>query len=104
MLLIAALAPFVVLTARVMADANANTNSPISVPIAKNFDVTGPIDPGQRERRRRSLVKGAQKRDLSNSPGVPNVTLNDDGVYYTTSIGVGSPAIFCESFLISAWQ
>ena len=98
MLLIAALAPFVVLAAGVVADANANTNSPISVPIAKKFDVTGSINPSQRERRRRSLVKGAQKRDLSNSPGVPNVPLNDDGVYYTASIGVGSPATFCESF------
>lgn len=98
MLLIAALAPFVVLAARVVADADAISSSPISLPIANNFGVTGPINPGQRERRRMSLVKGTQKRDSSNSPGVANVPLNDDGVYYSASIGVGNPATVCESF------
>jgi hypothetical protein len=98
MLLIAALASFVVLASRVVADPSTTSNSPISVPIAKH--VTRPFNPSQRDREHlRNLVKGVQRRDFSNSERIiSDVHLNDVGLDYTASVGIGNPPTYCESF------
>ena len=98
MLLVAALASFVVLASSVVADPSTTSKSPISVPVAKR--VTKPFNPGQGDRERlRNLVKGVQRRDFSNSERIiSNVHLNDIGFDYTANVGIGNPPTYCESF------
>jgi hypothetical protein len=91
MLLVAVLAPFVVLATRVAADPNVTPNSPVSLPFAKNFNLDGKYSPIQRAQRRwRNLVKDCRQSEITDVP------LNDSIIGYSANIGVGSPPTYCE--------
>jgi hypothetical protein len=94
MLPVAALAPFVMLATTVAADPNAIPNSPVSLPITKQINPAGTFHPSQRDQKRwMNLLNGGQ-RSTSETTDVP---LTDSVISYTVNVGVGDPAIFCES-------
>jgi hypothetical protein len=98
MLLVAALAPFVVLATRVAAETIVTRDAPISVPIVKQISSTGPLNLFQRDRvRSRSLVIRGQQRDSSTLKATADVPLNNSGFAYTAKIGFGTPPTLCES-------
>ena len=91
MLLVAVLAPLVVLATRVAADPNVTPNSPISLPFAKSFNLDGKYSPIQRDRRRwRNLARDYRQSEITDVP------LNDSVIAYSANISVGSPPNYCE--------
>jgi cathepsin E len=94
MLLVAALAQFVVLATTVAANPIAIPNSPISLPITKQISLNGTFHPGQRYQKR--WMNRAMGRQRSTS-GVIDVPLTDSEVNYLANIGIGDPPTYCES-------
>ena len=94
MLLLAALAPFVVLATSVVAVPTANVNNLISIDITKRVD-TGTVNIVKRDKMRsRSFLENGKEHE----PFTPDVPLNDMGLSgYTAKIGVGVPPTYCES-------
>ena len=100
MLLVIFLVPFVVLAARVVASPTVvrDSGSRISLPISRNINHNGKLDLIQRDRKHsKNSVKDGQRRSFS----IPNLTVNDTGIVYGTSVGVGEPATSCESSPLS---
>jgi hypothetical protein len=101
-LLVAVLAPFVELSARVTADPNVSRNSLVRLPIKKHVNVNhlGSSNHAQRDLiRSRNLVERIQRRDSSTFEGTINapLTVNLSEGVYSASIGLGSPPTSCES-------
>jgi hypothetical protein len=101
-LLVAVLAPFVELSARVTAVPNVSRNSLLRFPIKKHINLNNPGSSNLAQRdliRSRNLVERVQRRDSSTLEETVNapLTLNLSEGVYTASIGVGSPPTFCES-------
>jgi hypothetical protein len=94
MLLLATLAPFVVLATRVVASPTADGDKPVSIPITKRINPTGTLNVVQKDNKRaRFLLKGGQQHESL----TPDVPLNDTGEIYTADIAVGDPPTQCES-------
>ena len=93
MLLVAALAPFVVLATTVAADPNAVPNSPISLPITKQINLNGTFHPSRYQKHWMNLVKGARR----STSEVTDVPLTDSVASYLANIGIGDPTTFCGS-------
>ena len=95
MLLLTLLAPFVVLATRVVgiSTANVNISNPVSVPINKRINTAGGFNISKNDIDRWSflLKSGIQ----------PDVLLNDVGISYTVTIGVGTPPQYCEPYQLS---
>jgi hypothetical protein len=91
MLLVAALAPFVVLATRVIAHPNALRDSLISLPITKHINSNGTSSPVLRDRKRwAKLAKDDQQSTLE-------ISLNHTAFSYVVNIGVGDPPTYCKS-------
>ena len=108
-LLIAVLAPFLELFARVAADPNASQNSLIRLPMKNHIKShhPGSFNPAQMDLARvTNLVGGAKRRhssplhEIKNAPLSVNYTAS---AIYVASVGIGNPPTFCEScqFLFS---
>ena len=94
MLLLATLAPFVVLATRVVAGPAANGDKLVSIPITKRISPAGTLNVVQKDNKRlRFLLKGGQQHESL----TPDVPLNDAGAIYTADIAVGDPPTQCES-------
>ena len=104
-LLIAVLAPFVGLSARVTADPIVSRDSLVRFPIMKQINAKFANHPSSSNPAQRDLIRSrnlVQRRDSSTLEGTINVpltlTLNlSNGFVYSASIGVGCPPTFCES-------
>jgi hypothetical protein len=95
MLLLATLAPFVVLITRVVASPTTDGDKLVSIPITKRISPAGMLNVVQKDNKRaRFLLKGGQQHDESVTPDVP---VNDEGDLYTADIAVGDPPTQCES-------
>ncbi|KAF8470920.1 family A1 protease [Russula ochroleuca] len=93
MLLVAALAPLVVLATTVVADPNAIPNSPISIslPITKQINLTGTFHPSQRDQNRwMNLLTGGQ----ASTSEITEVPLTYSIIAYSANIGVGDPPTY----------
>jgi hypothetical protein len=114
MLLVIALAPFVVLATRVVADPKAirasSLDSPLSLPFIKHLHTNdaATIHPSKQDRSRfKSLMKGSQKGSKKCSAptsaptgdSTPEVAVVNTAFSYVTTVGVGVPPTFCESCL-----
>ena len=96
MLLVAALAPFVVLATTVVANLIAIRNSPISLPITKQINLNGTfLHPGRRYQKRWTNPVTGRQRSTSEVIDVP--LANFDVVNYFANIGVGDPPTYCKS-------
>jgi hypothetical protein len=74
--------------------------APVSLPLARHINVTGPNDLVQKDRARaRNLIADAQAKELgAHGPGtIVSVGVTNAGVRYETSVGVGNPATDCKS-------
>jgi hypothetical protein len=99
MLLLAALAPLVVLATGVIAGPPLARDSLIRVPITQRTNFNGIPDFTTRGREHmRNLVKrGGHRRQSSTVNKTPSIPLNYTGGVYVATIGVGEPAKNCES-------
>jgi hypothetical protein len=108
MLLVAALASFVVLATRVAADPSDHGHSPHSLCITKHVGPKGKYNHVQRDRARISHLMNKAKPVNSSklAEETPEVPLNNTGSYYTAKVGVGVPPTYCKSyvdFLSGTW-
>ncbi|KAN0103724.1 aspartic peptidase A1 [Russula decolorans] len=88
MLLLATLAPFVVLATSVVASPTADGDKLVSIPITKRISPAGMLNVVQKDNKRaRFLLKGGQQHESV----TPDVPVNDAGNIYTADIGVGDP-------------
>ena len=94
MILLALLAPFVVLTTRVVGGPISNINNHFSIPITKQTNNGGKINIVQNDiNRSKFLMKSGQQYGSR----IPDISLNeqiDNG--YLAIIGVGDPPQYCE--------
>jgi hypothetical protein len=99
MLLLAGLAPLVVLAAGVVADPSLARDSLVAVPISKRLSFNGIPDFTKRDREHlRSLVKrSCHQRQSSTINKTPDIPLNNTGGIYVATVGVGNPPTNCES-------
>jgi hypothetical protein len=83
---------------------NRDSQASISLPITKKLNTTGRIDFVQRDQDRLRNLANVAARVTGNEFSVttlgamPDVSLDDTGVTYTTNIGIGSPPTYCEPF------
>jgi hypothetical protein len=73
---------------------------PVSLPLARHINVTGPNDLVQKDRARaQNLVANIQaKAGVARGPGtVVSVGVTNVGVTYEVTVGVGNPATNCKS-------
>jgi hypothetical protein len=98
MLLLATLAPFVVLATRVVAGPTVdgdNATHPVSIPITKRITATGTFNVVENDNRRLRFLLKDGRRHESLTVGVP---LNEvGGEAYTADIGFGDPPTTCET-------
>ena len=97
MLLVASLAPFFLLATYVVAKPVFTRGSSNGVPlqITGHLNVNGTHNVVQNDQAR--AAKFANQFSDSTSPTILNLPLNDAGVTYATSIGIGQPPTYCES-------
>jgi cathepsin E len=97
MLLVALLVPFVLLAACIAANPVFIRDSlvDVSVPITKHVSANNTLNAIQRDRAR--VANFASRFGASTLDIVPNVPLDDYGVVFVASIGVGEPPTYCES-------
>jgi hypothetical protein len=95
MLLVASLAPFFLLATYVAAKPVVTRNYPsgVPLPITRHLNFNGTLNLVQKDQAR--VANFANQFGLSTS-STPNLPLNDDGVIYATTIGVGDPPTSCE--------
>jgi cathepsin E len=98
MLLLAGLAPLVVLATGVVANPSLARDSVLSVPISKrtNFDGIHNFAKRDREHLRNLVKRGCQQRQSSTVNKTPDIPLNNTGGIYTVIIGIGEPPTNCE--------
>jgi hypothetical protein len=97
MLLVTALASFVVLATSVAADpSNLRLNS---LSIARHIDPKGKYYPVRRDRRRhKHLINKVNRVDSSNLvERTGELPLTNAGSYYEAKVGVGNPPTYCKS-------
>jgi hypothetical protein len=72
---------------------------PVSLPLARHINVTGPNDLFQKDRARaKNLVANIQAIAGRDNPGTAvSVGVSDVGVLYEVTVGVGNPATNCKS-------
>ncbi len=70
------------------------SHAPISLPITKKLNTTGRINFVQKDQERLRV----NEFSATTLDTIPDVSLDDTGVTYTTSIGIGSPPTYCEPF------
>jgi hypothetical protein len=91
MLLVAALAPFVVLATSVAANPKATRNPHISLSITKHVNGNGTSSlPLRDQKRSMNLVKDCRQSEITDVP------LNDSAIAYSVNIDVGDPPTNCE--------
>lgn len=98
MLLLASLAPFVLLATDAAANPIVARGFPtgISLPMTRRLDAnTSTLDVIQRDQSR--LAKYATQSDDAASATTPSIPLSDYGSGYVISIGIGDPPTNCES-------
>ena len=97
MLLLAGLAPLVVLATGVVA-ASLARDSLITVPISKRINFNGMPDLAKRDREHlRNLVKrGVHQRQSSTVNKVADIPLSNPGGIYVATVSVGDPPTSCE--------
>src|SRR5579863_10094577 len=96
MLLVASLAPFVVLANTVAANPTVVHDSPISLPLARYINATGAA--GDLVRRDRERARRFVKQSSILTPELTSsVEVTDAGNFYTASVGVGTPPTYCRS-------
>jgi hypothetical protein len=108
MLLLATLAPFVVLATSVVAGPTADGDKFVSIPITshKRISRAGSILKFvQKDNKRlKFLLKGGQKHESL----TPDAPLDDAGEQYTADIAIGDPPTQCESLTLGnfglAWS
>jgi hypothetical protein len=99
MLLLATLAPFVVLATRVVAGPTADSDGDkfVSIPITSHKQISragSTLKVVQKDHKRsKFLLKGGQQHESL----TPDVPLDDIGDAYTADIAVGDPPTQCES-------
>lgn len=98
MLLLAGLAPLVVLATGVVADPSLARDSLITFPISKRINFNGIPDFTKRDRKHsRNLVKrGCNRRQSSAVSKTPGIPLNNTGGIYAVNIGVGDPPTYYQ--------
>ena len=67
----------------------------VSLPITRYFNLNGTLNAVQKDQAR--VANFANQFGASTSSSMPELPLNDDGVIYTTTIGIGNPPTSCES-------
>jgi hypothetical protein len=100
MLLVTAVASFVVLATRVAAEpSNHRRSQPVSLSITKHIDPQGKYYPVQRDWRRfTSLMNEAnQVSSLNLAEETAELPLTDAGPCYEAKVGVGIPPTYCKS-------
>jgi cathepsin E len=101
MLHVVALAPFVVLATRVVANPLLIRAAPAafySLSISKHINPDGKINPVQSDSIRiNNLIKGNQLGSSTSNDTADEVSLQDIGPSYVVSIGVGTPPTNCKS-------
>lgn len=98
MLLLASLAPFVVLATRVAASSIRGRSSPISVPIIKNISSASTLNLVKYDMERLTFFLNRGKHHLfSTLEKTPDVPLIYNPIMYMAEIGVGDPQTYCES-------
>ena len=94
MLLLATLAPFIVLATRVVESPTTGGDKLVSIPITKRISPAGTLNVVQKDNKRaRFLLKGGQQHESL----TPDVLLDDTGDIYTADIAIGDPPTQCES-------
>jgi hypothetical protein len=68
--------------------------APISLPIARRFNVIGARDLIQKDQARARNMFTANKVKRSGSPG--DVGITNAAVHYEASVGIGAPPTYCE--------
>ena len=100
MLLVTALASFVVLATRVAADpSNHRHSQPLSLSITKHIDPQGKYSPVQRDWRRFTHLMNKANRVSSLAEETAELPLTDDGLCYEAKVGVGVPPTYCKSWV-----
>ena len=103
MLLIASLIPLVVLATGVAAGPTViRDDSHISLPISRHLNPNGKLGIIQRDRKRLNNLVSDGKRS-STWHETHNLPLNDTGIVYSASVGIGDPPTHCESSIL-AWR
>lgn len=100
MFLVASLAPFFLLATYVVAKPVFTRDYPtgVSLQITGHLNVNATHNVVQKDQARvANIANQFGVSDVSTSPTTVNLPLNDAGVTYATSIGVGQPPTFCES-------
>jgi cathepsin E len=97
MLLIASLTPLVVLATGVAAIPTViRDNSHISLPISRHLNHNGKLGIIQRDwKRLNNLVSDGKRSSAWHE--THNLPLNDTGIVYSASVGIGDPPTHCES-------
>jgi hypothetical protein len=97
MLLLASLAPFVVLATRVAASSIRDCSSLISIHIIKNISSASTLNLVRYDMERLTSSLNRGKHHISPRSDTPDVPLIYNPNMYTTEIGVGDPQVYCES-------
>jgi hypothetical protein len=100
MLLVAALASFIVLTMSVAVDSSDHHRSqPVSLSVARHIDPHDRHHAAQRDQRRSTHLRNRAGLDSSSdlTEGTAELPLNETGSTYEAKVGFGNPPIYCES-------
>lgn len=97
MFLVVSLVPFFVLASTVAAHPAVVRDSPISLPIARHFNGSRTFDLARADRERaKSFAEYCN--DTFASGGSVDIGVTHNISIYTTSVGVGDPPTYCESY------
>jgi hypothetical protein len=97
MLLIASLTPLVVLATRAAAGSTVIRDYPISLPISRHLSHNGNLGIIQSDQKHlNNLVS-----DGKHSSSTHSLPLNNTGIVYSASVGIGDPPTYCESYQFS---
>ena len=95
MLLLAGLAPLIVLVAGIVADSSPHGQSLLKVPITKHVDYNGFIK-RDREHLRNFVRRGGHRRQSSTESKTADMLLNNTAGIYIATVSVGNPPTACE--------
>jgi cathepsin E len=73
---------------------------PVTLPLARRVNVTGPNDLVQKDRARaKHIIANAQAKALGahGSGTVVSAGVTNTGIRYEASVGIGNPATYCKS-------
>ena len=95
----ASLSSFLFLALSVAASPVVVRNTLVSLPFARQFNITGALDVVQKDQARAKdllSISQAKQSGTINAGAVVGVGVTDVGVVYQASVGVGSPPTDCE--------